>query len=286
MKPPIRNPIGAALLALLVSLFALSLRGQMQTAPLTPLVASDFDDLLTAADGWKGTNNANGTATLTWQSTNGNPLGYVSISESAGDSATMYFVAPAKFLGDQRAAYNGVLAFDLRQSAQTQLYWASDVVLGSSNLMLTFRFATIPPANAWKRFEVPLNHISGWVNRQTGELATREDLLAVLAMVDRLWIRAEFSTHNSDRADLDNVMLLAQPSGPTRPRLTASTVVGITIEGQAGRTYRVEWRSALGDTNTWQKLVDVILPTSPYFFVDQSSAAVSARFYQVVLEEE
>src|SRR5437868_560716 len=47
----------------------------------------------------------------TWLSTGGNPGGYIrSFDPSGGDT---YFTAPAKFLGNQSAAYGTALEYDL-----------------------------------------------------------------------------------------------------------------------------------------------------------------------------
>jgi hypothetical protein len=273
-------------LALLVGSLSQSL-GQ-SPPPMVTLAASDFE---ADAEGWRGTNDANGAETLTFNTGGAasNSVGYISVSESQGDSDTMFFSAPAKFLGDKRAAYNGLLRFQLKQSATSSLNGAYRfVLLGSSNLVLSLDLGAFP-GTSWQVFEVPLNENAGWhvasidMKQSSNQLATRDDVVTVLRSLTSLWIKAEFSTHNFDRSDLDDVMLLGQPSGATQPSLAAATYAGITINGSVGTSYRIEYRDAFGSASVWQSLADVVLPCSPYLFFDTNSPGSPRRFYRAVL---
>jgi hypothetical protein len=253
-----------------------------QTAPpnLITLAASTFE---TNSDGWLGTNNLHGSESLTT-----NPS-YISVSEGTGDGALMYFAAPSKYIGDKRAAYNGVLRFKLKQSATSDLTSGNRfVLLGSTNLVLSFDLVIVP-GTTWQVYDIPLNENVGWHKASSDGLtpsdvrATREDLIAALRSLKRLWIRAEYSGNPFDQTDLAEVMLLGQPSGPAQPVLSLSNYFGITVDGQVGRSYSIEYRSAFSSEATWQKLTDVVLSASPYLFIDQTSAGNSQRFYRAVL---
>ncbi len=64
----------------------------------------------------------------------------------------MYFAAPAKFLGDQRAAYNGFLRFAHRQDATSQQTGGGNfVLLGSTNLLLAFSLRGVPVGTSTHR---------------------------------------------------------------------------------------------------------------------------------------
>ena len=56
----------------------------------------------------------------------------------------------------------------------------------------------------------------------------------------------------------------------------------VTINGQVGDTYRVDYIEDLGSTN-WFILDYVTLPGSPYFLVDTNSPGSDKRFYRVVI---
>src|SRR4051812_29591094 len=77
-------------------------------------VTSDFSS---SDDSWTVFNNNTGSSsTPAYNSTAGNPGGYISFSTTA-NYAPIYFRAPAKFIGNQSAAYNQTFSFDLQVSA-------------------------------------------------------------------------------------------------------------------------------------------------------------------------
>lgn len=282
------KPIFVAVLTLLPGLSGPCLLAQTPHSALVTLVSSDFE---VDADGWRGTNDVGGQQALARHAGGATPnsLGYISVSENQGDGDTMFFAAPAKYLGDKRAAYNGRLRFQFKQSATTSLSGLNRLVLlGSGNLILSFDLASFPGTN-WQTFEIPLNENAGWHVVPYGSLgtsnqrATRDDFLAVLPALDRLWIKAEWSTHNFDQSDLDDVALLGWPSGPTPPVVSSATYAGVMIAGAVGASYRIEYRDSLTSSSGWQKLADVVLPSSPHLFIDESSPGASQRFYRTVL---
>lgn len=251
-----------------------------QSAPLVVLAESHFDDTNILADGWQGTNNS----TLAWHAggATSNSIGYISVSQNRGDGLTMYFVAPPTFLGNMHRAYNGFLRFTLKQSATSSTDGGGDFVfLGSSNVVLSFTLR-VAPTTTWQAFEVPLNECVGWFNVTSNRFATQDDFYMVLKAVTRLWIRGEYSYNNFDETDLDDVQLLAQPSGPSQPTLTLASYAGILINGEVGASYRIEFKGALNATNDWHELTNLVLPVSPYLFFDTNSISAPRRFYRLV----
>ena len=248
--------------------------GQTNSPALIPIATSTFDDSAAGADGWLQTIEYQQSTPPTYQSSSGFTGG--GIASTTGD----FFVAPAKFLGNQSRAYGGDLRFDLKQNKTSGFTRGWDVRLHSSGMILVNRYPQQPPT-VWTTFEFTLHEGHGWVNRDAGRDATREELIGALSNLEAIWIRADYG--NSSLAQLDNVMLLAQPSGPIQPILAAGTYGGITIQGQVGTSYRIEYTATPNGTNSWQKLTDVLLPSSPYLFIDQSSPSAAVRFYRAVL---
>jgi hypothetical protein len=83
----------------------------------------------------------------------------------------------------------------------------------------------------------------------------------------------------------DSVVSLAPPD--TRARLTMTRVSGIfavSVEGEVGRSYRVEARDSL-TSGQWEPLATITLFTSPRVYVDVDSIGKSRRFYRTVLVE-
>ena len=56
---------------------------------------------------------------------------------------------------------------------------------------------------------------------------------------------------------------------------------GINIAGAVGRTYSVDAQNDLN--SNWLNLTNLVLPTSPYFFIDMNSPQYPRRFYRAVL---
>jgi laminin B (domain IV) len=131
----------------------------------------------------------------------GNPTGFIRTTDAA-TGGIMYWKAPAKFLGNQGAAYGGTLRFDLRETAAGNPFDAADVILKGGGLRLTYDAAKDPEGH-WTRFKVPLSE-TGWLNR--GQPATQANMLAVLAALGTMLIRAEYTSHD-DSNDLDNVTI-------------------------------------------------------------------------------
>jgi len=174
------------------------------STPATSLIlaSSTFD---TDDDGWKVMGGAAGPA---YQSSGGNPGGFISANDVSGGD--WYWVAPEKFLKDKSAAYGGILTFDLTLSPTDNPYEASDVVLVGQGITLVFD-TPYDPERVWTAYAVLLSESAEWINDDTGQAATREEMTQVLSSLSELRIRGEFARGSSDTGGLDNVMLLRRP---------------------------------------------------------------------------
>ena len=56
---------------------------------------------------------------------------------------------------------------------------------------------------------------------------------------------------------------------------------GINIAGAVGRSYNVDARNDLN--SAWLNVTNIVLPSSPYLFLDLDSAQYPRRFYRTVL---
>ena len=54
---------------------------------------------------------------------------------------------------------------------------------------------------------------------------------------------------------------------------------GISVLGVPGRTYRIEGTPAAGPPN-WQVLTNLVLPSSPYIWIDYGSPQAGQRLYR------
>lgn len=179
------------------------------TAPLLPARAatSSFD---TDAEGWTAQGDSEGP--LTWVASGGNPGGHAQIDDQTLGGVT-YFVAPAKFLGNQAAALGSLLRFDLKQvyPGGANQFNAADVLLQGAGLTLAYDTASNPANGSWTAYAVPLA-AGGWhLNALNGALATADQMAAVLGSLSSLRIRAEYQT-GADIGHLDNVALVPEPA--------------------------------------------------------------------------
>lgn len=171
----------------------------------------DSDD-----EGWRVLGEAHGdSAVPTYQSTGGNPGGYIEVVDNATGS-TWYWDAPEHYLGDQSCAYSGTLRFDLRQSSTDNQFDDDDIVLEGGGLTLVYNTAENPGTD-WTSYSIPLNETAGWSNAATAEPATQQEMQAVLTDLTALRIRGEF-VDGADVGGLDNVSLSADiPDNPSEP---------------------------------------------------------------------
>lgn len=70
---------------------------------------------------------------------------------------------------------------------------------------------------------------------------------------------------------------------PTSSVLNIAMYAGLTITGTIGFTNEIQYQDSLNSSN-WLPLADIVLPTSPYFFVDTNSAYSPQRFYRAVAQ--
>jgi len=63
--------------------------------------------------------------------------------------------------------------------------------------------------------------------------------------------------------------------------LDLNMFAGLTIAGEVGGTYQIDYRNDLNNTN-WFNITNLVLPSSPYLFIDTASPQHALRFYRAV----
>jgi hypothetical protein len=66
------------------------------------------------------------------------------------------------------------------------------------------------------------------------------------------------------------------------PALDIQMVPALTMQGQVGVTYSVQYVNVVGPTNAWVTLADVTLTNNPQFYCDLSAIGQPARFYRLL----
>jgi hypothetical protein len=200
----------------------------------------------TGQEGWGV---AGAGATVSFDPSGGHPGGCVTVL-GAQPGQWWYWQAPAAFLGDQSAAYNGWLEFDLRQSmTSVQNSSQPDVVLLGGGLRLVCRTRHLPTTD-WVRYLVSLHERSWETGDLNGPAPTREEMRRVLGSLTGLQIRANLSADQAN-SSLDNVAWV----GPTPVQLTVRRVPpqGLVVAWPAwAATYILEGSAEL--TTGWTPL--------------------------------
>lgn len=200
-------------------------------AQAATLASSTFDN---GTDGWVIDDFISGTSVIytpTYFSTGGNPGGY--IQDTDRTTGGWVFKAPAKFLGDMSAAYNGILSFDSQMPLKGIEGNFDDVALTGGGYTLFFNNANNPGVN-WTSYSISLNEAAGWKLEATGLAPTQPQILAVLSSLSDLRIRGEYS-NGSETVGLDNVVLSSAPQPVPEPSL----MLGWLASGAVGASFRL-----------------------------------------------
>ena len=77
--------------------------------------------------------------------------------------------------------------------------------------------------------------------------------------------------------------VLSQPAFlSVLPGLGIFLVPAISVIGDVGSTYTLQFINTVGPTNNWQSLATVTLTNNPQFYPDYSAIGQPARFYRVI----
>ncbi|XP_036297904.1 laminin subunit gamma-2 [Pipistrellus kuhlii] len=162
-------------------------------------------------DGWKAVQRNGSPAKLHWSQR------HRDVFSSARRSDPVYFVAPAKFLGNQQVSYGQSLSFDYRVDRGGRHPSAHDVILEGAGLRITAPLMPLGktlPCGITKTYTFRLNeHPSSNWSPQLSYFEFRR----LLRNLTALWIRATYGEYSTGY--LDNVTLIsARPvSGAPAP---------------------------------------------------------------------
>lgn len=75
-------------------------------------------------------------------------------------------------------------------------------------------------------------------------------------------------------------IITSSPVSLTISFVKIASYAGLTIEGIPGRTYRMEYLNAMEPSTAWHTLTNLVLPISPYIWIDYETPSVPQRFYR------
>jgi hypothetical protein len=173
---------------------------------IAPGYADHVSSFNSGTEGWIGLDPATDDWTANWQSTGGNPDGYLRGSETSPQGGTGYYIAPSSWGGDWTSYIGGTLSYDLKVFSGTSYYAVTDGDI------------RIYSGSSYAYWNSPVSLYSAtWANHQVGLNAANfagADFNTVMSSVTALWIRGELIT-GSEAEGLDNVNLRAVPEPST-----------------------------------------------------------------------
>ncbi|MBX2895701.1 MAG: gliding motility-associated C-terminal domain-containing protein [Cyclobacteriaceae bacterium] len=221
-------------------------------------ISSTFD---VNAQGWTTPNDADGT--IGYSATGGNPGGMVFgnpfvIVLGAGSLYIPFnFVAPAAYLGNRSAYYNGTLRYDIQQSTTGTPNQYAEVTIADNAGITLYYFPATPnqpvAAPAWSTYSVVFNNALGFwktTNSPIGPVAAETQIQSILSDLATLQIRGLYRDANTTNR-LDNVsftppiVVSIQPNAATVCNgVTATFTTAAT--GNPAITYRWQFESSPG----------------------------------------
>ncbi|XP_065291448.1 basement membrane-specific heparan sulfate proteoglycan core protein isoform X4 [Dermacentor albipictus] len=136
-----------------------------------------------------------------------NEVSYTAFPRDPAEKETLFWSLPAQFLGNKLTSYGGLLRYTQRFTADSDGETYSDADIQITGNGVTIFYVNIPPLppSETRTFEVTLRE-DKWqrVDSRGPTLATREDIMKVLANVEVLLIRASFNSrmHSSSLSDV------------------------------------------------------------------------------------
>ena len=180
-------------------------------------LVSGFD---ASGEGWAATPGIGGAINFAWESTGGNPGGFIAATD--GGAQQWYFISPDSWDGDWTSYIGGMLRYEIRilnpASPPYDYFTLDDVQIYSGTGNYVSWSSGINPTESWTPYAVQLVSSNFTV---TGS-ATFDD---ILANVTELRIRGEYLNFN-DREGLDNVSITAVPV-PAAITLFGSGLLGL-----------------------------------------------------------
>ncbi|KAL9879193.1 terribly reduced optic lobes isoform 28-T30 [Glossina fuscipes fuscipes] len=122
-----------------------------------------------------------------------------------GGRSAPYLALPSEYMGNQLKSYGGYLKYDINVVGSGRPTHHPDVIVTGNGFTLTYRARLQPQVNVPNKMEVQFS--PGTWKKPDGRLATREEIMMILANVDNLLIRLSYIEATEREVELTNILM-------------------------------------------------------------------------------
>ncbi|XP_065366162.1 basement membrane-specific heparan sulfate proteoglycan core protein isoform X5 [Calliphora vicina] len=122
-----------------------------------------------------------------------------------GSRSAPYLALPSDYMGNQLKSYGGFIKYDVSFMGQGRPTSTPDVIVTGNGFTLTYRSREQPQPNVINHMEIQFT--PGQWKKPDGRVATREEIMMILANVDNVLIRLSYIDATERQVELTNILM-------------------------------------------------------------------------------
>ncbi|KAM7349812.1 terribly reduced optic lobes isoform 24-T24 [Cochliomyia hominivorax] len=122
-----------------------------------------------------------------------------------GSRSAPYLALPTDYMGNQLKSYGGFIKYDVSFMGQGRPTNTPDVIITGNGFTLTYRSRMQPQPNIVNHMEIQFT--PGQWKKPDGRVATREEIMMILANVDNVLIRLSYIDATERQVELTNILM-------------------------------------------------------------------------------
>ena len=193
------------------------------------------------------------------------------IAATVATDAGSYDVVVANVHGDRATSSVATLTVLLPPSITRQPE-SQTVNAGQSVAFSVSVMGTSPLTYQWRKAGVPLG----------GAVASTYVINGTTTNDAGAFDVAVSNPYGSVTSAVATLTVLPATTGTNSANISLAMYAGITVEGNPGQTYSIQYLADLADTNSWATITNVTLVEPVEIWVDLESGVAARRFYRVI----
>ncbi|XP_037811627.1 basement membrane-specific heparan sulfate proteoglycan core protein-like isoform X4 [Lucilia sericata] len=122
-----------------------------------------------------------------------------------GSRSAPYLALPSDYMGNQLKSYGGFIKYDVSFMGSGRPTNTPDVIVTGNGFTLTYRSRMQPQPNVVNHMEIQF--APGQWKKPDGRVATREEIMMILANVDNVLIRLSYIDATERQVELTNILM-------------------------------------------------------------------------------